>query len=257
MALTFITGMTEIDDADSLTDWDVYKITAGGATPSLDLNITVKKEGTGCIGIIPTRNKDCGMIFDYYNANGSTVLDLTTVGNEVLQAWIQSLSSALVETVANGGIYIIITAADAVPSSSNKWAKWYVGGSDQHPEGWTSFMIDTRKTPSAVNGGWVYATDAPNTYRIGIGSDSADVTAWKAENIYVDRMAYGRPVYVVEGDGATVADWADFLSHADTEVNGLIQDINGAYEISCGIQFGDRLNFLFPQMKLWYLRSMG
>jgi hypothetical protein len=239
MALTFTTGMTEISDADSLTDWAVYKITAGGGTPSLDLNTTVKKEGTGCIGIIPTRNKDCGMIFNYYNANSNTVLDLTTTGNEVLQVWIQSLSSALVETFANGGIYIIVTAADAVPSTSNAWAKWYVGGSDNHPEGWTSFMVDTRKTPSATNGGWTYATDAPNTYRIGIGADSADVTAWKAENIYVDRMAYGRPIYTLQGDGALTADWADFLSHADTEVNSLIEDINGAYALSCGIQFGD------------------
>jgi hypothetical protein len=239
MALTFTTGMTEIDDADALTDWSVYKITAGGGSPSLDLNTNVKKEGTGCIGIIPTRNKDCGMVFDYYNDQGSTVLDLTTVGNEVIQVWIQSLSSALVQSLANGGIYIIVTAVDAVPTTSNKWAKWYVGGSDEHPEGWTSFMIDTRKTPSATNGGWTYATDAPNTYRIGIGAMAADVTAWKAENLYVDRLAYGRPNYTLQGDGALTADWADFLSHADTEVNSLIEDINGAYALSCGIQFGD------------------
>jgi hypothetical protein len=239
MALTFTTGMTEISDADSLTDWSVYKITAGGASPTLSLEANLKKEGTNSIGIIPTRNKDCGMIFNYYNANGSTVLDLTTVGNEVIQAWILSLSNALVETFANGGLYIIITAADAVPTTSNKWAKWYVGGSDNHPEGWTNFLVDTRKTPSATNGGWTYATDAPNTYRIGIGCDSADVTAWKAENLYVDRMAYGRPIYTLKGDGVLTADWADFLSHADTEVNGLIQDINGSYELSCGIQFGD------------------
>jgi hypothetical protein len=239
MALTFNTGMTEISDADSLTDWAVYKITAGGATPTLDLNTNVKKEGTGCIGIIPTASKDCGMIFNYYNANGSTVLDLTTVGNEVIQYWMQSMSSALVATIASGGLYLIVTAVDAIPSSSNKWAKWYIGGSDNHPEGWNSFMIDTRKTPSATNGGWTYATDAPNTYRIGIGALASSATAWKAENIYIDRMAYGRPIYTLTGDGVLTADWADFLSDADTEVNGLIQDINGAFEVSCGIQFGD------------------
>jgi hypothetical protein len=68
---------------------------------------------------------------------------------------------------------------------------------------------------------------------------ASSATAWKAENIYVDRMAYGRPIYTLTGDGALTADWADFLSDADAEVNGLIQDINGAFEVSCGIQFGD------------------
>lgn len=236
MALTFTTGMTEISDADSVTNWAAYKITAGGGTPSAVLDTDLYKEGIGCIGIVPTSAKDCGMVFDYYAANGNTVLNLSTTGNEVLGVWILILSKAMLNTIANGGAYIIVTAVDAVPSTTNKWAKWWIMGSDEFHEGWNFFLVDTRKTPSATNGGWV-SGDLATTYRIGIGVNC--ISSWKAEWLYCDWMCYGRPIYTLTGDGSTVADWADFLSDSETLVNGLIEDINGAYSVSCGIQFGD------------------
>lgn len=237
MALSFSTGMTEISLANSITDWDAYKITSGGGTPGEVLDTDVKKQGTGCVGCVPTSGKDCGIVFDYYN-DQSGVLDMTTVGNEVFGIWVMILSKAMINTFQNGGGYIIVCAANSNPTSSNKWAKWYIAGSDNFYEGWNFFMIDTRKTPSAENGGWA-ASDLATIYRLGAGVDAID--SWKAEWFYVDWCAYGRPIYTLEGDGTITADWADFLSDSTTAVNGLIEDVNGAYQLSCGIQFGDDL----------------
>ena len=236
MALTFTTGMTEINDADAITNWAAYKITSGGATPTATLDTDIKKEGSGSICCTPTSAKDCGLVFDYYAANGNSVLDLSASGSEVIGVWILILSPALIETFQNGGGYIIVTAVDAIPSSTNKWAKWYINGSDKFKEGWNFFLIDTRKTPSATNGGWV-SGDLATTYRIGAGT--VTISSWRADWFYVDWMCYGRPIYTLKGDGSTVADWADFLNDSETNVNGLIQDINGAFAVSCGIQFGD------------------
>lgn len=235
MALTFTTGMTSIDNANTTNDWSTYKITSGGATPSIVQSTDIVKEGSACNCIKPTASKDVGLSFDYYTANSSATLNLTTAGNEVIGVWIQVTSKATLATWANGGIYIGVTSANAVPSSSNAWSKWYVGGSDQYVGGWVYYQVDTRKTASATNSG---GATLSTIYQIFFGT-LASGTVPRAESFYVDASWYGRPIYTLKGDGTTVADWADFLSDSDTNVNGLIQDVNGAYELSCGIQFGD------------------
>jgi len=62
----------------------------------------------------------------------------------------------------------------------------------------------------------------------------------KGEPFYLDAMWYGRPNYRVTGDGSTVADWDAFITDSSvTNVNGLIQNIGGAYHLRCGIQLGN------------------
>ena len=235
MALTFNTGMTPIDPADSLTDWNVYKITSGGGTPGLNLDTGVKAEGTGSISFQPTASKDQGGSFDYYNANGNTVLNLTTVGNEVIGVWLLITSAATIDTLQNGGLYIGVMGVDNIPTSSNAWSKWYVAGNDTVKGGWNYYQVDTRKTPSATsNGGATLST----VYQVFFGGLHTSDTA-RADSFFFDASWYGRPIYTLIGDSVLTADWADFLSDSETAANGLIQDVNGAFEASCGIQFGD------------------
>jgi hypothetical protein len=234
MALSFTTGMTSIDPADSQTNWSIYKITAGGATPTLNNSTDILREGTQALSFKPTASKDVGASFDYYTANSSTTLNLTTAGNEVIGVWLQVTSSATLATFANGGVYIGVMGANAIPSSSNAWSKWYVAGSDFLEGGWVYYQVDTRKTPSATNSG---GATLSTVYQIFFGT-LASATVPRADSFYIDASWYGRPIYTLNGDGTLVADWADFLSHSTTNENGLIQDINGAYELSCGIQFG-------------------
>jgi hypothetical protein len=227
--------MTSIDPADSTTNWSIYKITAGGATPTLNSSTDVFREGTQALSFKPTASKDVGASFDYYTANSSTTLNLTTAGNEVIGVWLQITSPATLATFANGGVYIGVMGANAIPSSSNAWSKWYVAGSNFLTGGWVYYQIDTRKTPSATNSG---GATLSTVYQIFFGT-LASSTVPRADSFYIDASWYGRPIYTLQGDGTLVADWADFLGDSDTNENGLIQDINGAYELSCGIQFGD------------------
>lgn len=237
MALTFATGMTLIDGANATTNWAAYKITAGGGTPTVLADTTLQRQSTGCLGITPTASKDCGIIFNYYAANGNTPLNMATTGNEILAVWVLGLSPAVLDTQANGGMYLIVECDNALPSTTGKWAKWYVSGGNVYKGGWTLFLVDTRKTPSATNGGWT-STDLQTVYRVGAGT-LATATSFRTDSFYVDAAWYGRPSYRVTGDGATTATWADFLAHAVFNENGLIADVGGVYQLSCGIQFGN------------------
>ena len=241
MALTLSTGVTSIDTADSTTNWSSYKITAGGGTPSIASVTDLKKEGTACNGIKPTSSKDCGMVFDYFAANGSTTLNMETSGNEVICLWLRSLISSQVLALASGGLYIVVTGSDGTPSSTTDWAKWYIGGSDANPDGWTWYQVDTRKTPSATGAGWVSGASGSlsTVHRIGVGAFASSATAARVESLLVDEMWYGHPTYKVVGDGTTVATWDDLLSDSTTNVTGLIADENGALSMSCGVQIGD------------------
>ena len=241
MALTFSTGLTSIDAADATTNWAPYKLTAGGATPSVVSVTDLKKEGTACNGIKPTSNKDCGMVFDYYAANTNTVLNMETSGNEVIAFWLRSLFSGQVLTQASGGLYLIICAGNGIPGGTTNWAKWYIGGSDDNPDGWTWYQVDTRKAPSASGAGWTAgpAGSLSTVYRIGVGAYASSATAARVENFLVDEMWYGWPTYKVTGDGTTVCDWSDFLGDSVTNVTGLIEDINGSLQMACGVQIGD------------------
>lgn len=237
MALTFTTGMTQIDPADSTTNWSAYKITAGGATPTATLDNTLYKEGTGALYIAPTASKDQGMVFDYYTANGNTTLNLSTSGNEVIGIWLLLLTPAIVTTEATGGVYIILEGDNGIPSSTSIWAKWYVSGSDVDKGGWQYFQVDTRKTPSATNGGWTSA-NLSAVYRIGAGINASATTFHGVGSFYIDASWYGRPIYTLTGDGTTTADWSSFLSDSTTNANGLVQDLGGAYQLACGVQVG-------------------
>lgn len=240
MALSFNTGLTLIDPADSTTNWSAYKITAGGASPTATLDNSLYKEGTGALYIAPTASKDQGMVFDYFTANGTT-LDLTAAGNEVIGIWILLLTPSIVTTLSAGGVYIILDADNGIPTSTgtgSQWAKWYISGSDVDKGGWQYFQIDTRTTPSATNGTWTSGSLAA-IYRIGAGILASATTFHGVGSFYVDASWYGRPVYELTGDGTTVASWSDFLTDSTSNANGLVTDLGGAYQLACGVQLGN------------------
>jgi len=243
MALTFTTGMTQAAEGDVGTEtWAAYRITGTGGAPSAvaaDANI----EGANAVQAKLAGNSwDSGLIYDYYTDNSNTVLDLSASGSEVIALWAQYLLPAKALTRSAGGMYILVqSSAETGTSAPTKYAKWYISGSDVYPGGWVLFMIDTRKTPSTTAGGWAAGTDLALTRRIAFGVvNIASVGSIKGEPGYCDAIWYGRPNYKLVGDGATTADWDDFITHSiTTQANGLIEDVGGAYKLSCGIQFGD------------------
>lgn len=238
MALTFSTGMTPINAADATTNWGAWRWNGSGAAPSPTLDNVTYREGSGAISCrIAGANADGGLLFDYYTANGNTYLNLTTAGNEVIAVWLLCTSVSAMLAATSGGAYILAQSSSETGNSApTVYAKWYISGANVYPGGWVLFMVDTRKTAS-------YTAGSPNLAqirRIGVGiALIAAPPTLRSDNIYVDALWYGRPIYKVVGDGATTATWQDFITHSAGANNGLIEDVGGAVLLSCGLRIGD------------------
>lgn len=242
MALSFATGMTSIASGDSTSNYDATRFSGSGSAPGIAAADDFV-QGSGAIqSKLAGNNWNSAVLFDYYTANGSTVLNLTTTGNEVLCGWFRYGLKSKTLAVGSGGMYLIVSSSTETGTSNpTVYSEWYLGGNDFYPvgpSGWYFFMVDTRKTPSTTTGG---GASLSSVRRLGIGiRNDGTVGTAKGEPFYLDAMWYGRPNYKLTGDGTLTADWDDFITDSEsTNQNGLIQDIGGAYHLRCGIQFGD------------------
>lgn len=238
--LTFSTGMTMNNNAnaESATNWAIARIAGSGGAPSSSLSTDVFKEGAASMSAkVSVANTDAVLIYDYYTDHSNTALDLST-GNQHVALWGLLTTITAVRTQANGGMYILLqSSAETGTTAPTVYSKWYIGGSDAYGGGWVRFIIDPTKTASTTAGGGV---NLAAVRRIGLGVfTEASVPTIKAENLFIDAIAWGKPVYKVVGDGALTATWNDFISNSNTNANGLIQNLGGAYALSCGIRFGD------------------
>lgn len=233
--------MTKLSNADSNTNWVNYRLAGSGqfsTTPNAATDVFL--EGSGSLSAkFNANNQESGIMFDYYTANGNAALDMSSGnGNEVFGIWVQVTTPSKILSRAAGGLYLIVQFSTATGASNapSNWAKWYVKGADVYDGGWIFLKADSRKTPSATNG----TVDWTNVCRIGAGiTNVASMGTILADNFYVDALFAGRPVYNVQGDGSTVATWADFLADSSAQFNGLVRDVGGVYIASCGFKFGD------------------
>jgi len=227
MALTFATGMTMDQNmtAETAANWAVARISGSGQAPSSSLDASIYKQGAASMAAkIANASTDACLIYDYYTDHSNAVLNLNT-GNRHILLWVLCTSISALQSQANGGLYIILqSSAETGTTAPTKYAKFYIGGSDTYKGGWIAVLIDGTKTPSSAVGGWVASTDLAITRRIGVGiSTSASVPTIKAENLYVDAIRYGKPLYQVVGDGSAAAGWSDLLAHSQANPDtGLI-----------------------------------
>lgn len=241
MALSFTNGLTSIASGDSTANYSAVRWNGSGSAPGVAA-ADDWVEGTGAIqSKLAGNNWDAAVIFDYFTANGSTVLNLSTSGNEVICGFFRYGLKAAALAVASGGMKLVVSSSTETGTSTpTVYSEWYLGGNDYYPvgpNGWYFFCVDTRKTPSNTVGG---GASLSTTRRIGVGiANLGALGTIKGEPFYLDAMWYGRPLYTLTGDGVLTADWDDFITESETTVaDGLIQDIGGAYHLRCGIQFG-------------------
>ncbi len=245
MALTFSSGMTIDDTAQAITNWGGFAL-AGAIDRAPAVITSHGAMGPNSIGLASTwTNIDSVVImYDYFTSHASTALDLTAVGNEVLAIWFHLADPGLIDTLANGGVYIIASSStDTGATVPTAYRRWYVSGNNvlrttaKGP--WYLAMIDTRKAASVADVGVFSLT---SVHRYGIGSKNVItelVGGPPPENLFCGGAMHGRPIYQVIGDGSTTATWNDILTHSlTTQQNGLIEDHAGSYKLSCGIRFG-------------------
>ena len=237
MALAFTNGMTQADNSDVVTNWSAYRISGTGGAPAATADASIFKQGAGSNGCTILKATEAGLLFDYYTKNTAT-LNLSTSGNEVISMWVLCTTANLLNTLATGGMYIIIQSSTETGTTvPTVYSKYYVHGSDTYPGGWVLLTVDTRKGASIGVGG---GANLAAVRRIGVGIINQNIAyTVKADNFFVDCVWYGRPLYNVVGDGSTVATWAAFLAYSQTtNQDGMITAPDSPYLLSCGIQFG-------------------
>ncbi len=257
MALTFSTGMTLAHPALTGTDgiavanWSEV-IFAGAAADQVARYDTqnTATAATGCISMGHwAASANYAILYDYFTANANAVLNLATVGNEVLAIWVAVATPGTMANLSAGGLYVIASSStDVGTTAPTAYFKWYVSGKDVMQtsratvkDGWFLILIDTRKAASAT----VLTPSLTSIHRIGIGclnNTTPPVPGGSPApaDLFVGSIWYGRPRYQVIGDGATTATWALMQAHsATTNYNGLIEDMGGGvYRASCGLRLG-------------------
>ena len=202
-------GHTEIDDADSNTNW------TGFDTADAD----IKKEGANAMVGILRADLDVGYV-DL--GSGSPI----SCSGEHLRLWINTINAPYMSSEANDGYEIYVydgTNTDYVT----------VFGSDTYPGGWFNIVVDCA----------LFTTVTPaNVYRWGIRANH-DSSAKNADNTWVDFMRYSDGYYVTggtSGDKVTLSDIAVADKGTTTLYGyGIIEELEDVFFGSGELQIGN------------------
>lgn len=225
--------LLNIDTAESTATWAGFN-EGGGGNPSPVLDNDIFIQGNAAISAkISGNNQNKGIWTDF---GGS--FDMTAAGLTHLFIWVAVTTQSLMNTIANGGLYIKVgsgvTGAD--------WNKYFVGGSDFFPptsggSPFVRFVIDIGgKTPSETA---ATALDRTACRWFGAGLKSTGTS--KSENLIIDRIDYGAGVQIEAGDTTTPATWAEFFAIDSANANkyGIIDERSGVFFLKGGLTIGD------------------
>lgn len=219
-------GLTLINAADATTNWAGFNDGAGGS-PGVSLSTDIFIQNTGSVSAkISGTSQDKGIWYD-----STTGIDMTVSGRH-LYIWVLVTTVSLMNTIANGGMYVKVSDSAA----GTNWNKYYVSGSDIYPGGWFRIVIDLTKPASE---GTFTAPSLTSIRRFGIGLKSTGSSV--ADNLYVDRMDYGDGLQIEAGDSTTPASWQELFDADDTVANkyGIITKRGSIFYIKGGLTIGD------------------
>lgn len=224
------TNLTDISLCESLTNWAV----SGGPTMGLKsaaADDVAPVEGTYSIG--GDVDIETGVyLYDYYTANGNTVLDCT---DKHIYVWALCITANFLDTQTNGGLRIVLE------DGSGNQGYWYVGGSDTYSGGWARFLIDGNSTPTANNG---TNPTLSTIYKVGF-SFKATAKSKLPENCMIDLVQYGSSIAnaltITGGTSGTPLTWEDILTgdQALAKPTGVIRKVGGVFFLQGPLLFGD------------------
>lgn len=191
----YATDLTDILlEMPSSTGWTLISSGGGGASsfsvPETDDYI----QGANCISRNPWSTSIRGML---YNTTQTFAAD------SALYIWWKADIAAALDTIANGGIQILIG------SSTADYRGWYVAGSDTYQlGGWRCAVIDPTTTPSVTVG-------APTATRsfFGVRWNVPSTGPSKGFPFKIDAFRRGFGSSVTAGEVADPATWAKVAAH--------------------------------------------
>ena len=144
MALTVSTDLTNIADAETVTDW----VAIGAQSPLIEPDFFA--QGANCVSRAVSGAVTKGMVYDL---GAGATLDFSATGahyNKLIYIWLRSNTPSLIATLANGGL--IVRIGSGAPAATD-YKDWYVGGNDflqvSATTGWAMIVIDPRAPASA------------------------------------------------------------------------------------------------------------
>jgi hypothetical protein len=207
---------TEIDDADSNTDWT----TLDTADPD------IKKEGTNAMVGVLRADLDTGEV---------TKATAISCSGEHLRLWINTINAPYMSNEAGGGYEVYVsdgTNTDYVT----------VFGSDTYPGGWFNIVVDCAlfTTVTAAN---------VDTWGIRANHDS---NAKNADNTWVDFVRYSDGYYITggtSGDKVRLSDIATADKGTTTLYGyGIIESLEGVFFASGEVQLGNGATTTYFEM---------
>ena len=192
MALTVSTDLTNIADAETVTDW----VAIGAQSPLIEPDFFA--QGANCVSRAVSGAVTKGMVYDL---GAGATLDFSATGahyNKLIYIWLRSNTPSLIATLANGGL--IVRIGSGAPAATD-YKDWYVGGNDflqvSATTGWAMIVIDPR-APASASGGTINL--AALRY---FGGAMTTTTTAKGQNFGIDRISYGRGELRVRGTVAS------------------------------------------------------
>jgi hypothetical protein len=236
-APAYFTDLANINaGAEATTNW---ALTGGSAIAADGDNVL---QGTNCLACKVSTTTNLSL-YDYYTANGNTVLDASS---KIFIAWMAVLKQAIVDSFANGGVRMYVEDGESTP----RWASWDVAGKDTLPnQGWQAHVIHTASTTNRRVGGvpWSVANsggdggaapDFTKIRKVGVILKTTGATTGNTKNFFWDVFWMGTHLGVKRGDGSTKATWEGLSAESDAQFYGAVQKRGGVYFLNTNIRIG-------------------
>jgi len=156
----------------------------------------------------------------------------TIASPNAFYAWVFSGAAGLIDTLANGGIRLIIG------QDLSNYRYWYVEGNDYFPYiGWECIAIETDNAVVAATG----STGSPSSTKTYFGAVfNCKVNIGKGNPMAVDALRWGRTITITAGEAANYATFAGCASTNDA-INarwGQFAAIAGGYQLQGRLALG-------------------
>lgn len=210
-AATYATDLTLIDDAEAVGNYSAL----GGGASALSDETDYFVENTQCVSKAGFTATTKGFIL---NTGTRTV-----ASGDAVFVWSKQNNRNLIDTIANGGIQVVIG------DSTSAYDQFYVDGSDAvggSLAGWKSYAVDPTQTPSATTG------SPTTTDRVGMLWKTLGSGSLKGNPNALDVSRHGRELTVIDGDlgnGYATFEGAASFDSATARAWGLLTPIQGGY----------------------------
>ena len=209
---TDLTTINVVDVAGGTTNWT--SIGTGGAGLAAETDYFI--QGDACMSKSGWTAATKGMIY----GTGATI---TVASGDAIFIWAKQNNRNLLDTVANGGVQVIIGSA------TGAYDHFYVDGSDSEGSdlaGWRNYAVDPTQTPSTTTG------SPTNTNYTGVLWKILGSGTLKGSPNGIDAFRHGRELTCIDGDagnGYATFDGAASFDSDTTRAWGLLTPALGNY----------------------------